>query len=282
MNARSTWMHRARKNSTSWNGSFPFRCVRETRDSRARASSTSLLDGIVLQRVQSDEDVGSNRVEATELWDEDAEERIVFAFATHFADLTTWEYARVLKKEKKKLEESNVKLVFVAIGRPEQAKLFCKECNFDEQDVYCDPEGNSYEKLGFNRGFAPDTNVSGYLKLLAMLAGLGSPGTIPEVLRGYVGDRNANPWFGEDETLGKLFGSLGGGYQRPFELATVRLQNMVSVLSKWQELCPSDDRKLTQLGGTLAFVGEELVYRFDDTGILVYADVDELMKRVTS
>lgn len=235
------------------------------------------LEGVALLTLS-----GENWIQANELWDAKQEERVLFAFATHFADLTTWEYARVLKMERKKLQEANVKLVFVGIGTVEQAKLFCQECGFEEEDVYCDPRGENYRKLGFNRGFAPDANVSGYLKLLAMLAGLGSPGTIPEVLRGYLGDKNAKPWFSEEETMGKLFKSVGVGYQRPFELATVRLQNMVSVLSRWKELSPENDKLLTQLGGTLAFRGSELVYRFDDRGILVYADVDELIPKVTA
>lgn len=38
-----------------------------------------------------------------------------------------------------------------------------------------------YRALGFSPGFAPDANVSPYLKLLPMLMGIGSPGTIQEV-----------------------------------------------------------------------------------------------------
>lgn len=248
-----------------------------TRPGFARIRSAKQMEDVRLMPV-----TGTEAIQARELWDERQGGRIVFAFATHFADLTTWEYARRLRKEMAKLQQADVKLVFVGIGRVEQAKLFCQACGFEQGDVYCDPNGENYRLLGFKRGFAPEANVSGYLKLLAMLAGLGSPGTIPEVLRGYLGDKDAQPWFTEDETLGKLFNSVGKGYQRPFELATVRLQNMVSVLSRWKELCPDDDRLLTQLGGTLAFKGDELVYRFDDQGILVYADVDELIQKVTT
>jgi hypothetical protein len=51
---------------------------------------------------------------------------------------------------------------------------------------------------------------------------------IVQVLRGYIGDRNAKPVF-EGNTP---FNVLGGGYQRPFELATLRLSNMVGILPK--------------------------------------------------
>ena len=43
-----------------------------------------------------------------------------------------------------------------------------------------------------------------------------------------MGDRSAKPVF-EGRTP---FNVLGGGYQRPFELATLRLSNMVGILPK--------------------------------------------------
>ena len=49
-----------------------------------------------------------------------------------------------------------------------------------------------------------------------------------QVLRGYVGDRNAKPVF-KGQTP---FDVLGPGYQRPFELATLRLSNMIGILPK--------------------------------------------------
>ena len=45
-----------------------------------------------------------------------------------------------------------------------------------------DSTGAMYRALGFSPGFAPDAGVSPYLKLLPMLMGIGSPGTIQEVM----------------------------------------------------------------------------------------------------
>ena len=103
-----------------------------------------------------------------------------------------------------------------------------------------------------------------------MLAGIGSPGTLQEVrshaqpkqeqqdtvwrhrcrmlpilaclsqvIRGYIGDRDAPPVF-EGTRLGQAFDVLGSGYQRPFELATLRLQNMAGILPKCEpyRCCP--------------------------------------------
>lgn len=62
-----------------------------------------------------------------------------------------------------------------------------------------------------------------------------------QVIRGYVGDRSAEPVL--DGALGAAFGVLGAGYQRPLELATLRLQNMAAVLSDCERV-----RRLQGLG----------------------------------
>ena len=97
---------------------------------------------------------------------------------------------------------------------------------------YADPTGALHTALGFNRGFLPDSSISAYAKLVAMLAGVGSSGTIQEVLRGYIGDRSSPPVFSGERNL---FDILGKGYQRPFELATLRLFNMQLVLSHCEQ-----------------------------------------------
>ena len=107
-----------------------------------------------------------------------------------------------------------------------------------------------------------------------MLAGLGSPGTMREVARGYLGDRSAPPVF---EKAGP-FDILGKDYQRPMELATLRLNSMVTVLSRWSELAPPDAALLPRLGGAVVLRGRRTVFRHDDAGILKYCDLDALVK----
>ena len=53
-----------------------------------------------------------------------------------------------------------------------------------------------------------------------------------QVLRGYIGDRGSRPIWGGRQP----FDVLGSGYQRPFELATLRLFHMYGVLSKCKDL----------------------------------------------
>ena len=70
-----------------------------------------------------------------------------------------------------------------------------------------------------------------------------------------------------------LFRLAGGqGFQRPFELATVRLQNMIEVLGRWREYVP-DDRWMCQRGGTfLLDIDNTLLYEHHDRGILGYSE----------
>jgi len=72
-------------------------------------------------------------------------------------------------------------VITVGIGTAESGLKFSELLNYPAADLYADPDGKTYKALGFNPGFAPDAQVSGYLKLLPMLAGVGSPGTMQEV-----------------------------------------------------------------------------------------------------
>ncbi|KAA6429247.1 MAG: hypothetical protein FRX49_00643 [Trebouxia sp. A1-2] len=202
-------------------------------------------------------------------------------FLTHFADLSSWEYAKKLKAIIPQIEAAGTQascltypctVVVIGLGSRQNALSFSKLLNFPLRLLYADPEGVCYKALGFSPGFAPDAPVSAYLKLLPMLAGIGSPGTIQEVLRGYIGDRSSKPvWDGN-----VAFNILGKGYQRPFELATLRLNHMVNILPRWAALCPANTALLTQQGGTLIFEDEHTAFRQDDTGILKYTNIADL------
>jgi hypothetical protein len=88
------------------------------------------------------------------------------------------------------------------------------------------------------------------------------------VLRGYTGDRSAPQRF--ESPLFALAG--GSGFQRPFELATVRLANMREVLSRWRVYVPSD-AFITQRGGTFLLDADDtLLYRHADRGILGFSE----------
>ena len=62
----------------------------------------------------------------------------------------------------------------------------------------------------------------------------------------------------------KEFDFLGKRGSRPLEVATLRLQNMRQIVTKWNKLAPPDKELITQQGGTIVFDGTEQIYSFKD------------------
>lgn len=163
-----------------------------------------------------------------------------------------------------------------------------------------------------------------YLRVFLMLLGVGSPGTIRTVLSGYFGNgalpKEKTSWVdealkqgavqgrfptrvpqrlpweaskpGEQEWVdlaeagsqvwdGRGFGETG---LRPFELATVRLQNMVGgIIYNWDDLKPPEDELLVQQGGAAVVGGDgQAVYFYRDKGILTYAPVEDVLAAARS
>lgn len=72
-------------------------------------------------------------------------------------------------------------VITVGLGTAENARFFSQTLNYPLDGLYADPTGACYKTLGFSPGFAPGSSISPYVKLLTMLAGIGSPGTVQEV-----------------------------------------------------------------------------------------------------
>jgi hypothetical protein len=217
-------------------------------------------------------------------------------------------------------------VVAVGIGGREAGKKFADLVGFPEDLLYYDSIAACCAALECSAGFGRESALaeqsnaaSPYLRLLPMLVGIGSPGTLfkviyafaPgdklfrgttymyiymymyeytyiyhfQVLYGYFGDRTWNPeWtraqlartatgsfpFVEPQT----FDAVGKGYLRPFELATIRLQNMIGILKNWFELIPSNADLVVQQGASLVLENGTTLYTFKDKGILVYAGDD--------
>jgi hypothetical protein len=68
---------------------------------------------------------------------------------------------------------------------------------------------------------------------------------VPLHFGGYFGSKYNDPIFKEgsnydNPTIRKLMDTtLGKGYQRPFELATLRLNNMIEILQNWESMAPA-------------------------------------------
>ena len=75
---------------------------------------------------------------------------------------------------------------------------------------------------------------------------------------------------------------VGGWPRRPFELATLRLQNMLGLSFKhWKSLAPSPENLnvLTQLGGCVVIDGQGVEsWAFRDRGICDVADFERMIE----
>lgn len=201
-------------------------------------------------------------------------------------DFDSLEYAWWLQRDRQQLAASGVTIRMVAIGDRSAGLQFCEFTRFPAEWLFIDPDAKLHTQLDLYPGLSLkipkfSAGQNAWLNLILMCAGIGSPGTLREVFRGYRGDRQAPQLIAEDETVaakplppirGAFFNLAGGnGFQRPFELATLRLRNMAEVIGNWQTYVP-DPSYLTQRGGTFLFDSQgTLIYEHRDRGILGFA-----------
>ena len=199
---------------------------------------------------------------------------------TQLGDFDSMEYAQALVPALPSLEEAGIRPLAIAIGDQAGADRFCTFTGFPSDLLQIEPDDQLHQALGLSAGLQAPGGP--WPSLLLMCAGIGSPGTLMEVLRGYTGDRSAPQRFGDDEVVttgvlpsfpAALFRRAGGaGFQRPFELATVRLRNMNEVLRHWGTYVPND-RFITQRGGTFLLDSDDsLLYVYRDRGILGFSE----------
>ncbi|CBJ48830.1 conserved unknown protein [Ectocarpus siliculosus] len=241
-----------------------------------------LLRGVSVKSASS-----GKEMDLLSAWEPAPGKKTIVAFFTHTADFNSWEYAQKLRHYLPQIDDAGVGVVGVSLGTVDAARDFCAETGFPLDNMFMDATGQAYSALGFSNGFEPrlpgDRKINPYLRLLPMLAGIGSPGTIQAVLKGYVGDPNSNAdWVSSALSMvdNKEFDFLGTRGSRPLEVATLRLQNMRQIVTKWNKLAPPDKELITQQGGTVVFEGRDKIYNYKDKGILVYTDVLEMLKTI--
>jgi hypothetical protein len=212
--------------------------------------------------------------------------RLLVLVLPQLGDFDSLEYAWWLQQESQRLLAEGVSIRAIGIGDWASGEQFCDYTGFPKDELFVDPDAELHRQLNLYPGLTlkiPGLSATqnAWLSLMLMCAGIGSPGTLAEVLRGYLGDRRAPQLIADEEIVralpmlpvrGSLFKLAGGrGFQRPFELATLRLRNMVEVLSHWDTYVPNA-AYITQRGGTFLFNSQgELLYEHRDRNILGFA-----------
>ena len=206
---------------------------------------------------------------------------------SQLGDFDNLEYAWWLRREFEEIEARGITIRAIGIGNRNSGIKFCEYTGFPQEWLFVDAKAEIHARLDIYQGLSiqfPLLSMSqkALLNLMLMCAGIGSPGTLKEVFRGYKGDKKAPQLIADEEVVrgtplppmkGSFFKAAGGkGFQRPFELATLRLRNMTEVLSNWNIYVP-DSSYLTQRGGTFLFDSQgQLIYEHRDRGILGFAE----------
>jgi hypothetical protein len=213
-------------------------------------------------------------------------DRLLVLVLPQLGDFDSLEYAWWLHRDTARLQAMKIEVRAVGIGNLASGQQFCDYTSFPARQLFVDPTATLHQQLGLYAGLSfkvpfLSSGQNAWLNLMLMCAGIGSPGTLAEVFRGYRGDRAAPQLIPDDAIVkaaplpafkGAFFNLAGGkGFQRPFELATLRLRNMTEVLGHWQTYVPNS-AYLTQRGGTfLLDRNGNLLYEHRDRNILGFA-----------
>ncbi|GMH87401.1 hypothetical protein TrVE_jg12474 [Triparma verrucosa] len=231
--------------------------------------------------------------------------KTLVVLGTHAADFNACEYIQKLRFYLPRLKAAGVdRCMMVVNGEQKQASKLAALLDLpDEVELLSDPTGEAGRRFGCDRGFRPDdNNLNPYVKLTVVGLGFGPPWqTLPPVLAGYFGSPDGKrDWIEaamrQNELNGRTPAALTLGADgavlankfddlpldwgvRPFELATLRLQNLKDVqLAHYGELKPADDRCLTQLGGcAVVGPGGSPLFSWVDRGLCDVADFEALL-----
>ena len=233
-------------------------------------------------------------------------DRTLLCFGTHAADFNAIEYLQKIRFYLPRLRDTGVSRVACVLNADvAQCRTLAELLDVPgDVELFADPTGEAGRKFGVSRGFRPDdAALSPYVKLFVVGIGLGPPwGTLLPVLRGYVGAPSGKrDWIEatmqQAQSAGRVpeplelaaDGSIAKNRfddtplvsdwgVRPFELATMRLQNLIMQISRYGELGPKDPRCLTQLGGMVVVgAGGEPEYAWLDRGLCDLPDFEDVL-----
>ncbi len=195
-------------------------------------------------------------------------------------DFDSLEYAQKLVPLLSRIDDSGINLIALGIGTQLSRLKFCSFTGFPVDKLLVFSDNKIHRELELFEG--PKQRFGSIFNFLLMCAGISSPGTVKEVIRGYLGDKNSINIYSPEinYTILKLFKISGSvfdlfgnsSYLRPFELATHRLNNMIEVLSNWNEYI-FDVKYLPQRGATFLLENnqENIAYSYYPKSLLCYS-----------
>ena len=196
-------------------------------------------------------------------------------------DFDSVEYGIYLSKfiQENKCSE-DLDIFVVAIGGEGGKNKFCKFTGFSEKNLRTVEDNELHKLVGASEGL--NIGLGGWINMVLMLSGIGSPKTLKEVLRGYTGDMKSNQIYNSEDEInlfnifkfsGDLFDkTFGKNYLRPFELATFRLRNMIEIIQNWNDYI-FDPKYLPQRSSTFLINGQnEIIYKFISKDVLNYSE----------
>lgn len=278
------------------------------------------LAGITARSVKTQQNVDLSNFLSTPNSSDGSKTMLIMG--TYAADFNAIEYAQRLRYYLPELKKKGVSKVGLILNCEEESAkaladlvdLPCDVSSDDSVTLMVDPLGEAGRKFGVGQGWRPeDTVMSPYVKLFAMLWGLGAWATLPAVIGGYIGNPfTAQPWIEDAMAVGQKKGRwpdmalildeesgcvttnkftelpvVGSWPRRPLELATLRLQNMMDIsIKNWKELAPNENALkagvLTQLGGCVVYDSKkkEAVFEWKDPGICAVANFEDILEKI--
>ena len=194
-------------------------------------------------------------------------------------DFDSFEYAINLKNFIDHNQDKNLDIFAIAIGNQNGKEKFCNFTGFLKENLIVVSNNQIHNNLKVSKGL--DIGLGGWINMLLMLSGINSFKTIKEVIRGYLGDREAKQIYSEFDKIevfkflkfsGNSFTQVfGDGYLRPFELATFRLNNMNEIIQNWNDYIFNEEY-LPQRGASFLLNDQnQVIYKFFSSDVLGYS-----------
>tara|TARA_Y100001968_G_scaffold283995_1_gene283026 strand:- start:3572 stop:4330 length:759 start_codon:yes stop_codon:yes gene_type:complete len=209
----------------------------------------------------------------------DEKKKLLVIFLGVLGDFDSFEYCQNIFKILESINKSNINLIIVGIGNEKSKECFSSYTGIPKKYIFNVENNLLHQKLNLYSGL--NYKIGSINNMLLMCAGINSPGTIKEVIRGYTGDKTSSSIYKNNQKIviknlislnSNIFNYLGSDdFLRPFELATLRLTNLIEVLNKWNLYIPNV-KYITQRGASYIFdVDGKLIYSFISKNLLGYS-----------